>query len=140
MGHAAHAAQPEVTGWTPTVLTEYEIGRAILAAEIIARSEKPVSEVGCQRVTSTVALEDDLRECVNRAGHADNVRVWTRSASGNRVRYGFYREGWVLDALDFLDRAELADVDRSWIGGLLFGYRADAIQQFINRTTEQPTK
>jgi hypothetical protein len=139
MGQPARKPQAEA-GWTPAVLTEYEIGRAILAAEIIARSEKPVVEVGCQKVTSTAALEDDLRECMKLAGHADNVRVWTRTTIGNRVRYGFYREGWVLDALDFLDRAELPDVDRAWIGGLLFGYRADAIQQFINRTNEKPTK
>ena len=140
MGQPAHVTQHDVAGWTPAVLTEYEIGRAILAAEIIARSEKPVAEVGCQKIASTVTLEDDLRECVKLAGHADNVRVWTRATSGGRVRYGFYREGWVLDALDFLDRADFSDVDRAWIGGLLFGYRADAIQQFINRTTEQPTK
>lgn len=119
--------------WTPAVLTEYEVGRAILAAETIARSEKPAAEVGCQKVTSTVALEDDLRECVKLAGHANNVRAWTRATSGGRVRYGFYREEWVLDALDFLDRTDLSDVDRAWTSGLLYGYRSDAIQQFISR-------
>lgn len=134
MRQAAYTAPPDVASWTPAVLTEYEIGRAILAAEIIARSEKPVAEVGGQKVTSIAALESDLRECVKLAGHADNVRVWTRATSGGRVRYGFYREGWVLDALDFLDRADLSDVDRAWISGLLFGYRTDAIQQFISRT------
>ena len=140
MGQAAQRAQPVEDHWTPAVLAEYEVGRAILAAETIARSEKPVAEVGCQKVASTVALEDDLRECVKLAGHADNVRVWTLATDGGRTRYGFYREGWVLDALDFLDRAELPEVDRVWIGGLLFGYRSDAIQQFIDRTIGQPTK
>jgi hypothetical protein len=137
MGHAAQQAQP-VEDWTPAVLAEYEVGRAVLAAEMIARSQKPVAEVGCQKIASTVALEDDLRECVKLAGHADNVRVWTRATSDGRVRYGFYREAWVLGALDYLARAELSEVDRAWISGLLFGYRADAIQQFINRaaTTE----
>jgi hypothetical protein len=139
MGQAAHIVQPDVVGWAPAVLTEYEIGRAVLAAEMIARSEKPVAEVGCQNVATTAALEDDLRECVRLAGHADNVRVWTRATSGGRVRYGFYREGWVLDALEFLDRADLSDVDRAWISGLLFGYRGDAIQQFINRTGRRTT-
>lgn len=134
MGQAAHATPSDVAVWTPAVLTEYEIGRAVLAAEVVARSEKPVAEVGCQKVTSTSALEADLRECVTLAGHADNVRVWTRATSGGRVRYGFYREAWVLDALDFLDRADLGVNDRAWISGLLFGYRTDAIQQFIART------
>ena len=139
MGHTASAPQPDVASWTPSVLTEYEIGRAIQAAETIARSEKPVAEVGCQKVASTVALEDDLRECVNLAGHADNVRVWTRATDGGRVRYGFYREDWALNALNFLDRADISDVDRAWISGLLFGYRGDAIQQFISRTRRPTT-
>src|SRR4051794_9917178 len=101
MGHAARVTQPDVDGWTPAVLTEYEIGRAVLAAETIARSEKPVAEVGCQKIASIATLEHDLHECVKLAGHADNVRVWTRETGGGRVRYGFYREGWAVDALDF---------------------------------------
>lgn len=139
MGQAAHATPPAVADWTPAVLTEYEIGRAVLAVEVIARSEKPVAEVGCQKVASVGTLENDLRECVKLAGHADNVRVWTRATNGGRVRYGFYREGWVVEALDFLDRADLSNVDRAWISGLLFGYRTDAIQQFISRTVGSPT-
>lgn len=140
MGQAARVTPPDVAGWTPSVLTEYDIGRAILAAEIIARSEKPIAEIGSQKVASPAALEDDLRECVKLAGHADNVRIWTRVTNGGRVRYGFYREGWVLDALDFLDRADLSEVDRAWISGLLYGYRCDAIQQFITRTGRRTTR
>lgn len=132
MGQAARKPQAEV-GWTPAVLTEYEIGRAILAAEIIARSEKPVTEVGSQKVASITALIEDLSECIRLAGRADNVKVWTRETSGGRTRYGFYRDRWVLDALDFLDRSTLADADHAWISGLLFGYRADAIEEFIAR-------
>jgi hypothetical protein len=134
MGHDARAAQQDVVSWAPAVLTEYEVGRAILAAEIIARSEKPVAEVGCQKVVSIASLTDDLHECIRLAGRADNVKVWTRETSGSRTRYGFYRERWVLDALDFLDRSTLADADHAWISGLLFGYRPDAIEEFIART------
>jgi hypothetical protein len=130
---AARAAQSDVVGWTPAVLTEYEIGRAVWAAEIVAKSDKPVTEIGCRAVASPEALENDLRECLKLASEAANVKIWTRSNGGTRVRYGFYRDAWVLDALDFLDRAELSDVDRAWINGLLFGYRSDAIQRFINR-------
>lgn len=136
MGQTAHVAPPDVVDWTPAVLTEYEIGRAILAAEIIARAEKPVAEIGACKAASVALLEADLWECVRLAGHAENVSVWTRATSGGRVRYGFYREAWALDALDFLDRAELRDGDRAWIQGLLFGYRADAIQAFIARTVQ----
>lgn len=137
MGQTASATQPAVADWTPSVLTEYEIGRAILAAETIARSEKPVAEVGCQKVASLPSLIEDLRECIRLAGRADNVKVWTLETNGGRTRYGFYRERWVLDALAFLDRSELADADHAWISGLLFGYRSDAIEEFIARTVRR---
>jgi hypothetical protein len=135
MGQAACIPQPDVAGWTPSVLTEYEVGRAVWAAQMIARSDKSVAEVGACKVETLDALTADLLQCLKIAGHAAGVKVWTRPTSGNRVRYGFYREAWVLDALDFLDRAKLADADHAWISGLLFGYRPDAIQDFIARTT-----
>lgn len=124
--------------WVPAVLSEYEVGRAIWAAEAVARSEKPVAEVGTRPVDSLDALEGDLRECLKLVHDSEDVRFWTRPAGETRVRYGFYREAWALAALDFLDRAELASTDRAWISGLLFGYRADAIQQFIDRSRPTP--
>jgi hypothetical protein len=133
MGQTARIAPPDVADWTPSVLTEYEIGRAIWAAEIIAKSDKPVTEVGCRAIVSREALANDLRECLKLASESDDVKIWTRAADGKRVRYGFYRDAWVVGALDFLDRADLPDSDRAWINGLLFGYRSDAIQRFINR-------
>lgn len=138
MGQSARIPQPDVVGWTPSVLTEYEIGRAISAAEqLIAKSDKPVTEVGCRTVASPDALLDDLRECLKLAGEAEDVKIWTRPAGEKRLRYGFYRDAWVVGALDFLDRTELPDADRAWINGLLFGYRSDAIQQFIERTLDE---
>ncbi len=135
----ARKAQPS-DSWTPAVLTDYEIGRAVWAAEIIAKSDKPVTEVGCRAITSADALENDLRACLKLASEAADVKIWTRRADGGkRMRYGFYRDAWVIDALDFLDRADLPDVDRAWINGLLFGYRSDAIQRFINRLATATT-
>jgi hypothetical protein len=124
--------QPE-NCWTPSVLTEYEIGRAVWAAEIVAKSDKPITEVGSCAIASPAALVDDLRECLKLATRdAADVKIWTRvSADGKRVRYGFYREPWVVGALDFLDRTKLSDDDNAWISGLLFGYRTDAIERFI---------
>ncbi len=133
MGQPARNPQP--VEWTPAVLSEYEIGRAVWAAEIVAKSEKPVAEVGCRTIATVAALHDDLRECLKFASEAADVKIWTRSAGGKRVRYGFYRDAWVVGALDFLDRANLSDTDRAWISGLLFGYRSDAIQRFIDRLT-----
>jgi hypothetical protein len=140
MGQAAHAPQPDVASWTPSVLTEYEIGRAVWAAEIVAKSDKPVTEIGSRAIASPDALIDDLRRCLTLASEAADVKIWTRrSDGGKRIRYGFYRDAWVVGALDFLDRADLPDVDRAWINGLLFGYRSDAIQRFINRLTATTT-
>lgn len=132
MGQTARAPKP-VT-WTPSVLTEYEVGRAVWAAEIVAKSDKPVTEIGCRAIASPDALENDLRECLKLASEAADVKIWTRrSDGGKRLRYGFYRDAWVVSALDYLDCAEIPDVDRAWINGLLFGYRSEAIQRFINR-------
>ena len=130
---AARSVQPEPAPWTPAILTEYEIGRAVWAAEIIAKSDKPVTEIGCRTIVSQDKLIDDMRECLKLASEASDVKIWTRAAGGKRLRYGFYRDAWVVGALEFLDRADLPDVDRAWINGLLFGYRSDAIQRFINR-------
>jgi hypothetical protein len=138
MGQAVRKPQ-SAAGWTPAVLTEYEIGRAIWAAEIIAKSDKPVTEVGC-RAAAPAALEADLRECLKLASESADVKIWMRrSDGGKRLRYGFYREAWVVGALDFLDRADLPETDRAWINGLLFGYRSDAIQRFIDRLAAAPT-
>src|SRR2546428_3397300 len=100
MGQAAHIAQPGVAGWTPSVLTEYEIGRAVWAAETIPKSDKPVTEIGSRAITSPDALENDLRECLKLASEAADVKIWMRP-DGKRMRYGFYREAWVTGALDF---------------------------------------
>jgi hypothetical protein len=126
MTHPAKA-----TVWIPKVLTDYEVGRSVSAIETIARSDKPVAEVGCQQVI-LADLEDDLAECLKLANVVPEVRFWTK-ASGVRFRYGFYKEAWVLGALDFLDRAQLGETERAWISGLLFGYRSGAIQQYIAR-------
>lgn len=138
MGHAANRPQP-AADWTPAVLTEYEIGRAVWAAEIIAKSDKPITEIGSRAITSAEALENDLRECLKLASEAVDVKIWMRRSDGGRMRYGFYREAWVTGALDFLDRADLPDVDRAWINGLLFGYRSDTIQRFISRLAATTT-
>jgi hypothetical protein len=124
-------------GWVPEILSEYDVGRAIAAIEAVNVLERPIAEVGCCRA-SLETLEADLRGCLDLA-RADEVRFWTRS-NGDRWRFGFYREPWALEALDFLDRAELGDIERAWIGGLLFGHRASAIQQFIERSVLVPAE
>lgn len=117
------------TSWKPAILTEFEIGQAMAAIEGIARLEKPLAEIGT-RIADEDDLRRDLQACIDAAGET-RVFPWIRRV-GEHVRFGYYAEPWVLDALDFLDRTELQPSDRHWITGLLFGYRSGAIQQFIS--------
>jgi hypothetical protein len=127
---------------TMKVLTEYEVGRAVWAAEIIAKTDKPITEVGA-RVCQVKDLQDDLAQVLKLASESAEVRIWTHpaklaeSADEIRWRYGFSKETWPYRALQFLDAIQLDDRDRAWINGLLFGYRPDAIQRHINRLTDR---
>jgi hypothetical protein len=125
--------------WTPRVLSEYEIGRAVGAIEAVSRSDKPIAEVGSIDAART-ELEADLQGCLGLVRGADDIRFWIRPG-GDSWRFGYYREAWAVNALDFLDSSDLSEFDRAWISGLLFGYRPTAIQDFISRQTlhcEQP--
>lgn len=117
--------------WTATVLSDDDMSRVMTAVETVALTGKVIEEVGGRKSNNVPGLVADLEQCIELSGHA-GVHVWTRE-SGGRVRYGVYRERWALDALDFLDRADLAGLDRAWISGLLFAYRPEAIQQFIDQ-------
>lgn len=119
-----------VTATLPLLtLSDYEAGRAVAAIEAIARQQKPITEVGC-RVADREQLEADLQCCLDAVREPGCVSYWIRGA-GPLLRFGFYAEEWVLDALTFLDRAKLKPKDRAWINGLLFGYNVGAIQRFI---------
>jgi hypothetical protein len=121
-------AAPSVA-WTPHILTEFEIGQAMAAIEAVARMGKPLAEVG-SRVGNANDLKHDLDACLQSTREGATVKAWMREWQG-RWRYGFYSAPWVLRALDFLDQ-EMPAADRHWISGLLFGYRPDAIQRFID--------
>lgn len=125
-------SEPSASGtWKPILLSEYEIGRAVSAIEAVSRCDKPISEVGGIEAQQP-DLETDLIGCLRLVRGADDVRYWIKP-SGSRLRFGFYREPWALDALEFLDNADLDESNRAWISGLLFGYRPKAIQDFIAR-------
>ena len=121
--------------WNPKVLSEYEIGRCLSAIDAVVLLGKPIAEVSS--LSAEMAdLEDDLRHCQELAGNRGRVaRFWIRQ-SESRLRYGFYKEPWTLQALDFLNQATLTHFDRDWINGLLFGYRPEMIQEFLDR--QQP--
>jgi hypothetical protein len=118
--------------WTPKILSEFEIGQAVAAIESIARSDRPLAEVGC-RLADPADLEHDLSACLASANETGRVWIWLRKA-GDRYRFGFYSQPWVLRALELVEGTDLQQSDRDWINGLLFGYRPDAIQRYLDAT------
>jgi hypothetical protein len=118
-----------LSGWIPKVLSEFEIGQAMAAIEGVDRLGKPMAEVGL-RLVDPADLDHDLRWCISDSGA--RVFLWIRR-HGERWSFGFYQQPWVLDAMDFLERADLPLNDRHWITGLLFGYQPHAIQSFAQR-------
>ena len=115
--------------WTPKILSEFELGLAAAAIEEVARLDKPLAEVGC-RDGNRDDIEHDLKQCLNGRPQEEQISVWIRQR-GERWAFGFYRAPWVMRAMDYLERADVEPSDRHWISGLLFGYRASAIQTFI---------
>jgi hypothetical protein len=120
--------------WTPRILTEFEIGQAVTAIETVARLGKPLAEIGC-RQGNPADIEHDLTHCLRSANELGKLHVWTWKA-GERYRFGFCAQPWVLRALEFVEDSDLAQSDRDWLCGLLFGYKADAIQQYLDRASE----
>ena len=123
-------------------LSAHEVGASITAIEDVARSGKPVAEVGNVRLQPDKhhLLEEDLRQCIELAGEQNVKSFIMATPDKGRWSYGFYRELWVLEALQFLcgEGLDLPGFHRDWISGLLFGYTAGAIQEFLQtRFSEQ---
>lgn len=115
-------------------LTAEEVGECRLAIRAVALEGKPIVEVSA-RPAVEAELRKDLEECRRNSGHGDAVLCWIRPLTDDAamLSYGFYREAWTIAAFDWWRAADLAPVDRHWIGGLLFGYTPAAIQAFIDK-------
>ena len=131
--------------WVPRILSEYEIGLCTEAIRAVSLLGKPFSKVS-MRSGGLADLKADLAGCL-KSNNSSGVRYWIRRYKFRGYlwyRYGFYKEPWTLEALDFCDRSKLSDFDRSWIQGLLFGYKDNQIQKFIdkkvNKTPSRRTK
>ena len=118
---------------SPHTIAVYRDAWRLLLVFAGERTGKPPSSL------DVADLEADLRGCLDFVGRVGEVKFWTRQAGDvSLFRYGFYREPWALQALDFMDQAEdLCDTDRAWMNGLLFGYSPQAIQEYITRHAEQ---
>ena len=117
----------------PRVLTEYEIGRCMQSIEDVELLGKPIADV-CGRYAKPSELKADLRECLRSRG-MKKIKFWIRQHVETKgfYSYGFYKEPWTLAAMDFVYRSKLGELNRSWIQGLLFGYRPESIQEFIDK-------
>ncbi len=117
-----------------TALTEYEIGRAQVAIEWVARSQKPVVEIGGRpsKECNLVALAADLNRCIAHSGEAVRGFI-VPDKLADYCCYGFYRYPWAVEALlDVWEIERAPESTRSlWRQGLVFGYSPEAIQTFI---------
>ena len=119
------------------MLTEYECGRAQVAIESVARSEKPITEIGGRLVKDCdlLALARDLNLCVRLSGESVRAFIAPDRMAGFCC-YGFYRYPWAMQA--FLSvwqsgvRLRPSPQLSIWIQGLLFGYGPCAVQSFIS--------
>jgi hypothetical protein len=126
------------------ILTEYEYGRAITSIEWVARSEKPIVEIGGRPIQGCdfSALADDLNRCILQS--RENVRAFIIP---DKMRgyccYGFFKHRWAVDALLDLWGEKKSGPTRTrrmlWMQGLVFGYSPDAIQRFIESGSSAPT-
>jgi hypothetical protein len=125
--------------WT---LSEYERGRAQMAIEWVARSQKPIVEIGGRPVRGCdlKALAGDLGRCIETSGESVRAFVIPDRIKGYCC-YGFYRYPWAINALLFAwgIASAVKDADQSlWLQGLVFGYSPEAIQRFISSPSSAP--
>jgi len=121
-------------------LTEYECGRAQVAIEWVARSQKPVVEIGGRpsKDCNLATLAADLNQCIKHSGEAVRGFIIPDKLS-DYCCYGFYRYPWAVEALLDVWKIERApESTRSlWRQGLLFGYSPEAIQTFISSASSE---
>lgn len=117
--------------FVPKVLPEYMIGRAVSAIEAVSMLGKPIAEVSSIKASEKDVL-NDLKGCLALSPASEGIQPWIWADSG-RMRFGFYREPWALEALKYVDQMDPKDLNRHWIAGLLFGYRPERIQEYLDK-------
>jgi hypothetical protein len=123
------------------LLTEYECGRALTSIEWVARSEKPIVEIGgCpMRGCNFQALAHDLNHCILRS-HEDVRGFIMPDKMRGYCCYGFFKYPWAVEALLDVWGKRKSGLTRTrrllWMQGLVFGYSPDAIQRFISSASD----
>ena len=131
------ADKEEEWGWTEATMAAYRQGRAVSAIEQVSVGHKIFIEIGGETVAPGLKMRiiKALQECLEMDG-ADNVCLWIRQY-GNSLHFGYYRKDcpWTLRARDFLNShsEELKPYHFHWISGLLYCYRPEEIQDYIDK-------
>src|ERR1017187_10475755 len=86
-----------------SILSDYEFGRAMTAIEWVALGDKPIVDAGGHVVDAAGRnhLADDLNHCLD-VSRRENVHGYIMRDRTGWWAYGFYRYGWALEALLFL--------------------------------------
>ena len=79
-------------------LSEYECGRAQIAIEWVARSQKPIVEIGGRPISECdiEAIAFDLNKCIEESGEPVRGFIIPDRMPGYCC-YGFYRYGWAIE-------------------------------------------
>ena len=107
-----------------------------MAIEWVARSQKPIVEIGGCPVKgcNLRALAYDLNLCIAHSGEPVRGFVIPDGIAGYCC-YGFYRYPWAIEALLSTSQGKPLPANQPtflWLRGLVFGYSPDAIQRFIS--------
>ncbi len=121
------------------ILTEYEVGRAVTAIEWVARSGKPIVEIGSRMLGPWELhhLAEDLHRCLDIAGELE-VHGFIVLGRDDWWQFGFYRHAWAMAAFLYLQSRgpRIDGAHAISLQGLLFGYNAEAIQRFISSVSD----
>jgi hypothetical protein len=114
----------------PCAVLEFTLGMALARMGEVATGTKPIATGEIRR-----GDRQELQELHVRSGYEGLVHLGFRRADGQgNVGYCLWRHAWAKKALDWLDRGgrDALGRQRHWVQGLLFGYSAESIGEFLS--------
>ena len=122
------------------ILSGMEVGSLITAAQFVSRMGKPLAEGCCHHLKdgeTVEELEEDIRRCLDLID--EDVEVFLYENEPRAWAVACYTQPWVLDAFHCVyEDGGIADSDRHWLAGLLFGYHPSEIQRFTDARSLGP--
>ena len=126
--------------------TGYSYDNTREAAYLVARGVRAYADVGgmrlgeegdYERIQDAYAVLLRISSDVAGGGGRDVIPVLVASSKGDYAYAGFAARPWVVDLLKWMD----ANMPGPYVGmvfGLLYGYSADAIAEFIEKDAGHP--